>query len=121
GSPAGGDGVPRGAPRGIGADERLPSPHRGTAPAVRRGPVRAAAGPLAGRALSRPHAAWTRPLRWFGFAEFGLVPRLAGVALLLLTGIGGGWMLGLNYMEPPLEPPAVSFAKQAANAHLLYA
>lgn len=66
-------------------------------------------------------AAWTRPLRWFGFAEFGLVPRLAGVALLLLTGIGGGWMLGLNYMEPPFEPPAVSFAKQAANAHLLYA
>lgn len=66
-------------------------------------------------------ASWARPLRWLGLAELGLVPRLAGIAVLLLAGVGGGWMLGLNSMSTELEPPAVSFARQAANAHVLYA
>ena len=66
-------------------------------------------------------APWAAPLRWLGLAEIGLVPRLAGSALLLLAGIGGGWMLGMSSMQPEPEPPAVSFAKQAANAHVLYA
>jgi anti-sigma factor RsiW len=66
-------------------------------------------------------ATWAAPLRWLGLAEIGLVPRLAGVAVLLLAGVGGGWMLGMSSMQPELEPPAVSFAKLAANAHVLYA
>jgi anti-sigma factor RsiW len=66
-------------------------------------------------------ATWAAPLRWLGLAEIGLVPRLAGIAVLLLAGVGGGWMLGMNSMQAELEPPAVSFAKQAANAHVLYA
>ena len=66
-------------------------------------------------------ASWAGPLRWLGLAEMGLAPRLAGVALLLLAGVGGGWMLGLNFIQPEFEPPAVSFARQAANAHVLYA
>jgi len=66
-------------------------------------------------------AFWGAPLRWLGFAEIGLVPRLAGIALLLLAGVGGGWMLGMSSIQAELEPPAVSFAKLAANAHVLYA
>jgi anti-sigma factor RsiW len=66
-------------------------------------------------------ATWAAPLRWLGLAEIGLVPRLAGIAVLLLAGVGGGWMLGMKSMQAELEPPAVSFAKQAVNAHVLYA
>jgi anti-sigma factor RsiW len=68
-----------------------------------------------------PTASWAAPLRWLGLAEIGLVPRFAGIALLLLAGVGGGWMLGMSAMQPELEAPAVSFTKQAANAHVLYA
>ena len=64
---------------------------------------------------------WARPLRWLGLAELSLAPRAAGVALLLLAGASGGWMLGLHYLQPEVEPPQVSFARQAANAHVLYA
>jgi anti-sigma factor RsiW len=66
-------------------------------------------------------ATWAAPLRWLGLADIGLVPRLAGIGLLLLAGVGGGWMLGMNSMQAELEPPAVSFAKLAVNAHVLYA
>jgi anti-sigma factor RsiW len=65
-------------------------------------------------------ASWAAPLRWLGLAEIGLVPRLAAIAVLLFAGVGGGWMLGMNAMQAELEPPAVSFAKLAANAHVLY-
>jgi anti-sigma factor RsiW len=64
---------------------------------------------------------WATPLRWMGLAEFSLAPRAAGIALLLLAGASGGWVLGLHYIEPDVEPPAVSFTRLAANAHLLYA
>jgi anti-sigma factor RsiW len=64
---------------------------------------------------------WAKPLRWLGLAELSLAPRAAGVAVLLLAGASGGWMLSLQYSEPEIEPPAVSFTRLAANAHLLYA
>jgi anti-sigma factor RsiW len=66
-------------------------------------------------------ATWAAPLRWLGLAEIGLVPRLAAIAALLLAGVGGGWTLGMHAMQAELEPAAVSFAKQAANAHVLFA
>lgn len=66
-------------------------------------------------------ATWAAPLRWLGLAEIGLVPRLAAIAVLLLAGVGGGWTLGMHAMQAELEPAAVSFAKQAANAHVLFA
>ena len=64
---------------------------------------------------------WASPLRWLGLAELSLAPRAAAIALLLLAGAGGGWALGLHYIQPQVEPPAVSFTRQAANAHVLYA
>jgi anti-sigma factor RsiW len=64
---------------------------------------------------------WARPLRWLGLAELSLAPRAAAVAVLLLAGASGGWALGLHYLQPDAEPPAVSFTRQAANAHVLYA
>jgi anti-sigma factor RsiW len=64
---------------------------------------------------------WAKPLRWVGLAELSLAPRAVGVALLLLAGASGGWMLGLHYIEPAAEPPVVSFTRFAVNAHELYA
>ena len=64
---------------------------------------------------------WTTPLRWLGLAELSLAPRAAAIAVLLLAGGSGGWALGLHYIQPEVEPPAVSFTRLAANAHLLYA
>jgi anti-sigma factor RsiW len=64
---------------------------------------------------------WATPLRWLGLAELSLAPRAAAIAVLLLAGASGGWALGLHYIQPEVEPPAVSFARQAANAHVLYA
>jgi anti-sigma factor RsiW len=64
---------------------------------------------------------WAKPLGWVGLAELSLAPRAVGIALLLLAGASGGWVLGLNYIEPEGEPPAVSFTRLATNAHLLYA
>ena len=64
---------------------------------------------------------WARPLRWLGLAELSLAPRAAGIAVLLLAGASGGWMLSLQYSEPEVEPPAVTFTRMAANAHILYA
>jgi anti-sigma factor RsiW len=64
---------------------------------------------------------WAMPLRWLGLAELRLVPRAAAIAVLLLVGGSGGWALGLHYLQPEAEPPAVSFTRLAANAHILYA
>jgi anti-sigma factor RsiW len=58
---------------------------------------------------------------WFGVGRHGLVARLAGVAVLLLASSGGGWMLHSEVLKQDAETPAMSFARQAANAHLLYA
>ena len=67
------------------------------------------------------NAWWATPLRWLGLAELKLAPRAAAIAVLLLAGASGGWALGLHYLQPQVEPPAVSFTRQAANAHILYA
>ncbi len=64
---------------------------------------------------------WATPLRWVGLAELSLAPRAVGIALLLVAGASGGWALGLHYIEPETEPPAVSFTRFAVNAHELYA
>ena len=64
---------------------------------------------------------WATPLRWLGLAELSLAPRAAAIAVLLLAGAIGGWTLGSQYMQPEIEPPAVSFTRLAANAHVLYA
>jgi anti-sigma factor RsiW len=70
----------------------------------------------------RGHSAWWgRPLRWLGLAELSLPARAAAIAVLLLAGAGGGWTLGLHFIQPDAEPPAVSFTRLAANAHVLYA
>jgi anti-sigma factor RsiW len=66
-------------------------------------------------------AGWAKPLRWLGLAELSLLPRVAGIALLLLAGVGAGWILDMNSIEPELEPPAPSFTRQALNAPVLYA
>ncbi len=69
----------------------------------------------------RRAAWWAKPLRWVGLAELSLAPRAVGIALLLLAGASGGWVLSLHYLEPQGEPPAVIFTRFAINAHLLYA
>ena len=70
----------------------------------------------------RGRTAWgAMPLRWLGLAELSLAPRAAAIAVLLLAAAGGGWTLGSHFMRPEAEPPAVSFTRLAANAHVLYA
>jgi anti-sigma factor RsiW len=64
---------------------------------------------------------WARSLGWLGVAELGLAPRAAAIAVLLLAGGLSGWMLSDRYGQPEIEAPAVSFTRQALNAHLLYA
>jgi anti-sigma factor RsiW len=58
---------------------------------------------------------------WLGLSRLGPVARFAGVAVLLLAGTGGGWLMNDRFDRPAPESPALSFAKQAANAHLLFA
>ncbi len=41
--------------------------------------------------------------------------------MLLLASTGGGWLLHDRYDQLDAETPAMSFARQAANAHLLFA
>jgi anti-sigma factor RsiW len=64
---------------------------------------------------------WARSLTWLGLGELGLAPRAAAIAVLLLAGGLSGWMLSDRYGPPDIEPPAISFTRQALNAHLLYA
>jgi anti-sigma factor RsiW len=67
-------------------------------------------------------SSWARRLQdWFGVGRHGLVARLAAIAALLLTSSGGGWLLHSEVLRQDVETPAMSFARQAANAHLLYA
>jgi anti-sigma factor RsiW len=71
----------------------------------------------------RGRASWQERLqRWFGLDVFQLTPRLEGLALLLTASAGGGWWLHSNQMVwPEVETPAMSFARQATSAHLVYA
>jgi anti-sigma factor RsiW len=71
----------------------------------------------------RGRASWRDRLqRWFGFGVFGLTPRLVGLAALLAASAASGWWLhGNQVVLPEVETPAMSFARQAASAHLVYA
>ncbi len=62
-----------------------------------------------------------RLMAWFDFDARSFVPRFAAVAGMMVASGAAGWWLNDNYMRPPVESPAMSFARQAANAHLLYA
>jgi anti-sigma factor RsiW len=71
----------------------------------------------------RGRASWRDRLqRWFGFGVFGLTPRLVGLAALLAASAAGGWGLhSSRVVLPEVETPAMSFARQATSAHLVYA
>jgi anti-sigma factor RsiW len=58
---------------------------------------------------------------WLGVGRHGLVARVAMITALLLASTGGGWMLHSEVLKQDAETPAMSFARQAANAHLLFA
>lgn len=58
---------------------------------------------------------------WIGTGMHSLVPQLAGLAALMLVSGSGGWWLHAQYHKPEVETPAMSFARQAANAHLVFA
>lgn len=59
---------------------------------------------------------------WLGLTAGNWVPRLAAVAVLVMASGAGGWWAHVKYVpQPVLETPAMSFARQAANAHLLFA
>ena len=58
---------------------------------------------------------------WIGLGRLGPVARFAGIALLLVAGTGGGWLMHDRYDNQLVETPAMSFARQAANAHMLFA
>ena len=71
----------------------------------------------------RGRTSWRERLqRWFGFGAIGLTPRLVGLAALLSASTAGGWLLHSNQVVlPEIETPAMSFARQATSAHLVYA
>jgi len=70
----------------------------------------------------RGQSSWAGRLsEWFGLGRLGPVMRFAGVALLLVASGGGGWLMHDRYSAKEVETPAMSFARQAANAHLVFA
>jgi anti-sigma factor RsiW len=70
----------------------------------------------------RGQSSWAGRLTdWIGLARLGPVMRFAGVALLLAASGGGGWLMSERYNGAPIETPGMSFARQAANAHLVFA
>jgi anti-sigma factor RsiW len=70
----------------------------------------------------RGQSSWTRRLGdWIGLDRLGPALRFAAVALLLGASGGGGWLMHDRYSAKEVETPAMSFARQAANAHLVFA
>ena len=70
----------------------------------------------------RGQSSWTGRLGdWIGLDRLGPALRFAGVALLLVASGGGGWLMHDHYSAKEVETPAMSFARQAANAHLVFA
>lgn len=64
---------------------------------------------------------WQRVRSWVELDMFRLVPRFAAFAALMFASGAAGWWLNDEYRTTDVETPAMSFARQAANAHLLYA
>jgi anti-sigma factor RsiW len=59
---------------------------------------------------------------WFDLEAAGLMPRLVGLAGIAVASGVAGWVLNDHYQPvTSLDTPAISFARQAAQAHLLYA
>ncbi len=58
---------------------------------------------------------------WFDIDVRTFVPRAASVAVLMMASAGAGWWMNSSHVEERLETPAMSFARQAASAHMLYA
>jgi anti-sigma factor RsiW len=70
----------------------------------------------------RDQRSWSGRLRrWFGLGDMGLVPRIATIAVAVVASGVGGWYLNDVHTRPALETPAMSFARLAANAHVLFA
>jgi anti-sigma factor RsiW len=70
----------------------------------------------------RGQSSWVGRLSdWIGLARLSPVMRFASVALLLVASGGGGWLMHDRYTAAEAETPAMSFARQAANAHLVFA
>jgi anti-sigma factor RsiW len=70
----------------------------------------------------RGRTTWRERLqRWTGFGVYRLTPRLVGLAALLAASASGGWWMHSNQSQVAVETPAMHFARQAANAHLIYA
>lgn len=66
-------------------------------------------------------ASWVeRSWRWLGIDSLGLVPRAAGISAMVVASGVAGWALHAGYYQADIETPAMSFARQAANAHQLY-
>lgn len=58
---------------------------------------------------------------WFEIDMQTFVPRFAAVAVLMTASLGAGWWLKADDIENQRLTPAMSFARQAASAHLLFA
>jgi anti-sigma factor RsiW len=70
----------------------------------------------------RGQSSWAGRLSdWIGLGRLGPTMRFAGVAVLLAASGGGGWLLHDRWIRPVVETPAMSFATQATNAHLMFA
>jgi anti-sigma factor RsiW len=70
----------------------------------------------------RGQSSWPGRLSdWIGLSRLGPVMRFAGVAVLLVASGGGGWLMSERYNGAPVETPVMSFTRQAANAHLVFA
>ena len=58
---------------------------------------------------------------WFEIDMKSFAPRFAAVGVLMVASLGTGWWLKAGDIESRLETPAMSFARQAASAHMLFA
>ncbi|MGI9509744.1 MAG: anti-sigma factor family protein, partial [Geminicoccaceae bacterium] len=58
---------------------------------------------------------------WFEIDIRTFAPRFAAVAVLMTASLGAGWWLKAGDVASAGETPAMSFARQAASAHMLFA
>ena len=70
----------------------------------------------------RQNRTWGERIRsWFDIDMRSFAPRFAAVAVLMMASAGAGWWMKAGYMERQQVTPAMSFARQAASAHMLFA